>query len=50
MYICNMDIFVASGPSTKCKKKLVGCIFNLVIEINIPTVSYDDAVRNDSLI
>jgi len=44
-----MDIFVVSGPSTDCKK-LVGCIFNLMIEINIRAVSYDDAVRNDSLI
>ena len=44
-----MDIFVVSGPSRDCEK-LVGCIFNLVTEINIRTVSYDDAVKNDDLI
>jgi len=44
-----MDIFVVSEPSRDCEKP-VGCIFNLMIEINIRTVSYDGAVRNDSLI
>jgi hypothetical protein len=49
MYIRNMDIFIVSGPSIDCKK-LVGCIFNLVTEINIRTLSYDDDVWSDSLI
>jgi len=44
-----MDIFIVSGPSSDYKK-LAGCIFILVIEMNIPPISYHDAVRNDSLI